>query len=73
VPFAAVTGQKTEAWKILRSRIATSIIALDRQRVRSKQFRYLVRLNDPNRLQSWLAKRSPEEKAFFESYRNAGK
>src|SRR5262249_16956827 len=28
-------------------------------------FQYLVRQNDPNRLRDWLAKRSPEEKAFF--------
>jgi hypothetical protein len=31
-------------------------------------FRYLVRQNDPNRLRDWLAKRPPEEKAFFENH-----
>ena len=34
----------------------------------SKPFDYLVRQNDPKRLNDWLAKRSPEEKAFFENY-----
>ena len=33
-------------------------------------FRYLVRQNDRKRLNDWLAKRSPEEKAFFENNRD---
>src|SRR5262245_44011064 len=32
-----------------------------------ESFQYLVRLNDQKRLNDWLAKRPPEEKAFFES------
>src|SRR5262249_22246566 len=38
-PLAGGTGQRNdEAWKIYRNRIASSIIALDRQRARSMHF-----------------------------------
>jgi len=68
-PLAGGTGQKIRTMEDLsQSNCVVNVFRPAESSVEA--FRYLVRQKDSKRLQDWLAKRSPEEKAFFENNRD---